>query len=440
MLFRAALVLAQIITLQLRGTLAVATFLEGFFSTNQSPFQGQVYELCYGVKSMGNIVSLANKETTTCEHLGGLSFWQAQRETPNQYLNPEYEYFSFDTIGGESIVLVGDKKRAALKVGRLGTKSQFHKAIFSPMIPKKISGGSRGIRSGDHLVLFGSMDRPGQYKLEGTLLTDQGDEPKGVFYTTRTALDPMTMTLRVAPNPEQAGQGNLPIYEESDETDGSDDVGVPTYNPTTETWEWAGPNQRTPDTMSTDVYEDIAMFSPEDSDAFIEQADWSTSSKRYDYILTPPAIIPKDPFRLSAGYRYPQPEADGYDPQTDEILQISDVQISPYQNSEEASRLLGDSDITDRILMNSPEETTLDTSGSQLNLGSVSYTPTAYGNEINAGFDEAIGMNTQQRWAPPQPVKGISNQPVFLKSATRRKAGNTGPILPWPVADERNST
>ncbi|KAF3316892.1 hypothetical protein TWF173_000896 [Orbilia oligospora] len=182
------------------------------------------------------------------------------------------------------------------------------------------------------------------------------------------------------------------------------------------------------------------MFSPEDSDAFIEQADWSTGSKRYDSILTPPAIIPKDPFRLSAGYRYPQPGADGYDPQTDEILQISDVQISPYQNSEEASRLLGDSDITDRILMNSPEETTLDTSGSQLNLGSVSYTPTAYGNEINAGFDEAIGMNTQQRWAPPQPVKGISNQPVFLKSATRRKAGNIGPILPWPVADESNST
>ncbi|KAF3228699.1 hypothetical protein TWF106_006219 [Orbilia oligospora] len=250
----------------------------------------------------------------------------------------------------------------------------------------------------------------------------------------------MTMTLRVAPNPEQAGQGNLPIYEESDETDSSDDVGVPIYNPTTETWEWAGPNQRTPDTMSDGFDEGIAMFSPEDSDAFIEQADWSTGSKGCDSRLTPPAILPKDPFKLSAGYRYPQRGADGNDPQMDEILQISDVQISPYQNSEETSRLLGDSDITDRILMNSPEETTLDTSSSQLNLGSVSYTPTAHGNEINTGFDETIGMNTQQRGAPPQLVKGVSNQPVFLKSASRRKAGNTGPILPWPVADESNST
>ncbi|KAK6497293.1 hypothetical protein TWF506_004766 [Arthrobotrys conoides] len=445
MLPRAFLILSQMVALRVHGTLALATFLEGFFATNGSPLSGQVYELCYGVRSMENVVSLANKATTTCEHLRGLSFWQAQRETSTQGLDPDFEYFSFDTIGGQSMLVTEGKSSASLKVGKVGEDSRLQKALFSNMIPKSIAGGSRGLRPQDNLILVGSLKSQGNYKLQGN--TGKGNEPRVVAYSAKGPINSKTMTLRVAPNPEQVGQVNLPIYEESDESDTSERIGVPTLNPDTGAWEWTKRDRNIPDTPSESTEEDIDYeeFSPEDSDAFIEQADWSTAGKRQDFTLNPPAILPNDPSRLPAGFRYPQTASEGNNPEPEEILQISDVQISPYQDSEETSRLLAESDINDRLFMNSPEEMTLDTSGSQLNLGSVSYTPTAYGNDISEGFGDVV---TPQLWTPPQGIgsnqrqsaKSNSGQPLLSKSGARRKAGSTRPILAWPSNGEDNGS
>ncbi|KAK6330082.1 hypothetical protein TWF718_003510 [Orbilia javanica] len=451
MLFRALLILAQVIALRVRGSLAAATFLEGFFATDRSPFHGSVYSLCYGVKAIGNIVSLANNKETSCEALGGLSFWQAQRESPSQYLNPDFEYFSFDTISGDSIMMIQDKLRAVLKVGRAGKNPGFKKAIFSPMVPKSIAGGGRGIRPGDHLVFIGSIDRPGQYKLEGGVITGLGGEPKGVFYTTKKAIEPTTMTLRVAPNPEPTGQDNLPIYEESDETDETDEyvgrAGIPAFNPTTETWEWAGLDPNPPTTAAGNRNEAIPEVSQETSDGYIEQADWSTGNVRHDFRLLPPNPKARDPYKLPAGFRYAQTGVSSNNPQTEETLQISDVQINPLQSTEETSRFLGESDQTERLFMNSQEDTALDSTSSQLNLGAIPYTPPGYGSEVSTGFpagsEDGTGVNVPQRWVPPQDfssnqkqaIQGYPPPPNLVKPAVK-KAGAVDrvPLLPWPSA------
>ncbi|KAK6498313.1 hypothetical protein TWF481_010904 [Arthrobotrys musiformis] len=401
---------------------------------------------------MGNIVSLANNQQESCEPFGGLSFWQARKEAPGVYFNPEFEYFSFETVGGDSIMMLEDKTRSALKIGSPGKNPGFQKAIFSPMVPQSISGRNRGLRPGDHLVFFGSMNKPRQYKLEGGVMAGLGDDPRGVFYTTKRTIEPQTMTLRVAPNPE-LGQGDLPVYEESDETDTSDEYpGIPVLNPTTEVWEWAGPNSKF-SKPPRQRYEGIPEVSQEASDIYIEQADWSTGNKMHDFRLMPPGIAPKDPYRLPAGSRYgAQRSFSDNNPQTEEsTLHTSDLQVNPYQTNEDISRILGGSDITERLFMNSQEEATLDTSDIQLNLGSTPFTPPGYGDDVFTGFpagsEEGTGILNQIQDFDPNPKQasksGNLRQPSGLGAAARRKLGqgaiNATPFLPESVLSGNNN-
>ncbi|KAK6361013.1 hypothetical protein TWF730_007128 [Orbilia blumenaviensis] len=421
----------------IRGSSAAATFLEGFFASDRSPYRGSVFSLCYGIKAMGSIVSLADNKGETCETFGGLSFWQAQREAPKGKFSPDFEYYSFDTIGGDSIMILEDKTRSALKIAGVGRTHGFQKAVFTNMIPRSIAGDNRGLKPGDHLVLVGSVRRSGQYKLEGGAITGLGDEPRGVFYTTKRAIGPMTMALRVAQDPSNQ-MDDLPVYEDSYGIDIPDEpaneMKTTPLEPVTDVWEWAGLGLN-PSTGSEPRHASIPEIGEETSNDFIEFADWSTGNRREDFNLRPPKTLQGNSYKLPAGFRYAQTQPGKNNPHTEETLHNPDPQISPYQSTEERSRVLGESYVAEKLFLDSQGETTLDSSNSQLNLGSVPYTPPSYGNAASMGMlgntDEGMGIPMFQPFNPlqsfesalgQQPKKKKKIKPIQLRREARRKA------------------